>query len=344
MSFQNKKILIDATFINHGGGKELLNYLIDKFENTNLSMTYLLDHRIKNKHTMISESNNVFYTKNSLIKRHFFYFKNKRLFDKVLCFGNVPPTLRLNVPVYTYFHQLLYLENAFSDGFINGLIRNLKIKIIVSFAKNTDYWLVQTNNVKRLLLSRLNSLSNNVLCLPFFNIMKNDELDKTNNEINSFIYVSASEDKYKNHINLIDGFIIAHKKIRKIQLHLTINSPQHEIKSRLDFCMENNIPITNHGIVKKDELKRLYQNSNCVIFPSLVESFGLPIIEGINFGCKIIASDRKYVDAVCEPTMKFDPLNKFDIADKIVKFCTGKTKKSKLLVKDEINNILELFN
>ena len=72
-----------------------------------------------------------------------------------MCFGNVPPTTKIKATVYTYFHQLLYLENTFSNGVLSGLSRKLKIYIISIFSVNTDYWLVQTENVKTLLLNRI---------------------------------------------------------------------------------------------------------------------------------------------------------------------------------------------
>ena len=82
MSKKNNKILIDACFVNHGGGKSLLNYLIDKFEGTNLDITYLLDYRIKNNHSRISKSNKVIFIKNSIVHRHFFLLKEKRALIK----------------------------------------------------------------------------------------------------------------------------------------------------------------------------------------------------------------------------------------------------------------------
>ena len=101
--------------------------------------------------------------------------------------------------------------------------------------------------------------------------------------------------------------------------------------------------MINHGLLNKEKLSELYFGSEYMIFPSLTESFGLPIVEGINHGCKIIASDRKYVDQICIPSLKFDPLNKYDIAEKIKKTNEIDVLRSKLLVKDEIDKIVDLF-
>ena len=344
MSEKNNKILIDACFVNHGGGRTLLNYLIDKFEGTSLNITYLLDYRIKNNHSKISKSNKVIFIKNSIVHRHFFLLKEKNSYDKVLCFGNVPPTTKIKATVYTYFHQLLYLENTFSNGVFSGLSRKLKIFIISIFSGNTDYWLVQTENVKTLLLNRIKTKTNNILCMPFYFLKEPRKSNRKFNRFNKLLYVSATDDKYKNHEILIDGFILAYEKLKDIQLHLTLDSPRPEIKSRLDFCLNKGIPVINHGLVNEEKLNELYFGSEYVIFPSLTESFGLPIIEGINYGCKIIASDRKYVDQICIPSLKFNPLDKYDIAEKIIKTNEMDVPKSKLLVKDEADKILDLLS
>ena len=62
--------------VNHGGGRTLLNYLIDKFEGTSLNITYLLDYRIKNNHSKYLRVTKIF-IKNSIVHRHFFYLKKK---------------------------------------------------------------------------------------------------------------------------------------------------------------------------------------------------------------------------------------------------------------------------
>lgn len=45
------------------------------------------------------------------------------------------------------------------------------------------------------------------------------------------------------------------------------------------------------GYITDGELVNLYKNAKAFIFPSLYEGFGLPIVESLNFGCPIIASN-----------------------------------------------------
>lgn len=45
------------------------------------------------------------------------------------------------------------------------------------------------------------------------------------------------------------------------------------------------------GFVSDDDLALLYQRAMCLVFPSYVEGFGLPIVEAMALGCPVIASN-----------------------------------------------------
>ena len=50
----DKIILIDALHVNNGGGKVLLDYLIESIEKSNLQVFYLLDERVERRHPFIN--------------------------------------------------------------------------------------------------------------------------------------------------------------------------------------------------------------------------------------------------------------------------------------------------
>ena len=120
-------ILIDAVYINNSGGLVLLNYLIDTLESTNLKVYYLLDFRIKNKHSLIKKTNSTLYLQNNFIKRFFFYINNACNFKVILCFANMPPSFLVkNAKVYTYFHNMNYLTNQNNLSQKKNLIFKIK--------------------------------------------------------------------------------------------------------------------------------------------------------------------------------------------------------------------------
>jgi len=64
------------------------------------------------------------------------------------------------------------------------------------------------------------------------------------------------------------------------------------------------------GIIMKrnatgDELRRLYSNAIALLFPSLYEGFGLPLVEAMACGCPVIASDIPICREVCHEAAVF---------------------------------------
>ena len=87
-------LLIDALFINNGGGKSLLDVLVNEVNKRGLKVMYLIDERIASDYRPLN-LDNVTFLEPSLIRRHLYYLKNKNYITSVLAFGNVPPSVKL---------------------------------------------------------------------------------------------------------------------------------------------------------------------------------------------------------------------------------------------------------
>lgn len=72
------------------------------------------------------------------------------------------------------------------------------------------------------------------------------------------------------------------------------------------------------GFVSDGELKALYENAGCFVFPSLYEGFGLPPLEAMYCGCPVIASREASLPEVCgDAAMYCDAMQVDDIAARI---------------------------
>ena len=65
----------------------------------------------------------------------------------------------------------------------------------------------------------------------------------------------------------------------------------------------------------------LYQNAEFLVYPSLYEGFGLPLLEAMSQGCPILASDIPSSVEVCSnAAMYFKNNNLFDLQRSMISF------------------------
>lgn len=333
-------ILIDSVYINNAGGLVLLNYLISNFINRS-DVFFLFDKRTEHLFSDSFMGNRAFID-SSLYERYCFYKNNKEKFNKVLCFGNVPPPVRLKAKVYVYFHQKLFLSLPEDFSIKNKIIYFLKQNILNFFKNNADLWLVQSSNIAEELSSKYKlNKETQIVVAPFYPPL--DFLDSTKDiKINSFLYVSNSS-PHKNHYKLIESFCLAYDQVQ--QGNLTVTVPETDI-SLCDFINSKinlGYPIRNIGFIERQKLAELYLNHEYLIFPSLAESFGLGLVEAIDGKCKIIAADLSYTYEICEPSLVFNPYSVESIKNAIVTAVQDELPYAKKLIENDISKIMQLL-
>ena len=87
----------------------------------------------------------------------------------------------------------------------------------------------------------------------------------------------------------------------------------------------------------------MYNESKAMVFPSLKESMGLPLIEANMCGIKVLSSDLPFSHELLNSPIVFDPYNSSDIARTLELFINGKFDKIKQTIKIK-NKIGELIN
>ena len=129
----------------------------------------------------------------------------------------------------------------------------------------------------------------------------------------------------------------AKETTKEIELFITIN------KLKLD--VPKNLKINFLGLIDHNELLSQLRKVEFLIFPSLRESFGLPIIEGIKANCNVITSDLNYVNELINPSYTFDPYYEKSITETILLALTNKKHpKSSIKIKNSIDLIFNKLN
>jgi glycosyltransferase involved in cell wall biosynthesis len=335
-------LLVDALYINVGGGKVLLDYLIRKLNTSGEAVHYLLDERIRDSHEPV-DNGTVEYQRASIPGRLLFYTRNKSRFQRVLCFGNLPPSIKINAEVYTYFHQPLFLEFSKELPLLQRILLSLKITYLRFLKMNTDYWMVQTSMIAAKLAKKY-SIPNPekaIRLMPFYPSLAKVASVGIRRD-NCFIYVSSGE-AHKNHHRLLEAFAVFFDSNKTGELHLTVEKRFTDVYEKIRQLQDSGYPVINHGMIPHKDLKVLYDESTYLIYPSLAESFGLGIIEAIECGCKVIGADRPYLHAVCIPSEVFDPMSVHDISSALQKATEHQLPASKQLVFDNIDMLVKIL-
>ncbi|TDS13699.1 glycosyltransferase [Sphingobacterium paludis] len=333
--------LIDAIFINNGGGKVLLDYLITSLcrADEKSTFTFLLDERLRHSYDMKKFTNHSVIFCNGFIDRSNYYRKFGNKFSKVLCFGNIPPNIGLPAQVYTYFHNPMYLAIPREFGLVQRLLFVIKTWILRSAKKNTNYWLVQNNRIKEGLVQKFSLAASNVWVVPFYPPL--DPVQSPDRVKGTFIYVSNAT-PHKNHKLLITAFCKYFDEFQEGCLTVTVNNDYPDVVDMISAKIEAGYPIRNIGFVDRARLSQAYAEHEYLVFPSLAESFGLGIVEAIEGGCKVIGANLPYMHQVCTPSLVFDPQDEADIYQKLVE-SRGNVAASVQKIHNQIEDMVDLL-
>ncbi len=87
----------------------------------------------------------------------------------------------------------------------------------------------------------------------------------------------------------------------------------HIVKLVADYGLENRVVFT--GYVPETDLPWLYNAALCLVFPSLYEGFGLPVLEAMACGTPVVATSASAVPEVAQDAaLVFDPRSVDEIA------------------------------
>lgn len=346
----NELIVIDSVYINLSGGKILLEIFIKTFlkENYNKNVYFLFDIRLDIDKEIDLTHLRYSYIENTENARKAFYKKNKSVIKTIFCFANVPPPISMeDARVFVLFHNTLLINARLNNlkSIKSSILFYLKRFYIKLINKKNYFWIVQTQLVKKNLLKKIEISEQNIFVLPFFNNEWPSQINeqKKINE-NNFLYV-ADGSQQKNHIKLFEAIeLLPQNLVKSLCFHFTIPSKYTNLINKITHLKNNGFNVFNHGYCTKKELEVLYEKCNYLLYPSLTESFGLPLLEAAKAGCKIIASDLPYVYEIIDPIVVFNPNDSRSISKAIQIVSQNKNYiSSQLKITNQINEILNLI-
>ncbi len=130
-----------------------------------------------------------------------------------------------------------------------------------------------------------------------------------NLERESFLLYPANNWPHKNHQRLFEAFAVLRRDNPSLRLVLT--GSQH-------YGQVLPAGVEARGRVSTTELVRLYRTAAALVYPSLYEGFGMPVIEAMGTGCPVASSNASSLPEVCgDAAILFDPTSVEAIADAV---------------------------
>ena len=157
---------------------------------------------------------------------------------------------------------------------------------------------------------------------------------------NYFLYVGSIK-PHKNLKTALKAFNIWLKKYPCDKKLVVIGVKPDDINkdSEISKLIDKNRIIVP-GFVKDFDLPIIYNNAECLIFPSIYEGFGLPPLEAMIYGCPVIASNSASIPEVCgNAALYFEPLKFEELAEKMMMLTTNKSLRTDLIEKGYRNSL-----
>lgn len=143
-----------------------------------------------------------------------------------------------------------------------------------------------------------------------------------------FLFV-GNRDFYKNFDFLLKAFSKWDKN--KTYDILLTGSPLKELEIELIKKLDLSLQIKYSGFVDEINLQKLYSGSEALIFPSLDEGFGLPILEAISCKTRVLASDIEVFREIGENMITyFNPTNEHSLIKALEKISLEEIKREDL--------------
>lgn len=271
--------------------------------------------------------------------------------DLIISFQNTGVNYKKDVPQLIYYHQLLSLIDYHWNFFSRKerlfyLYQKVYPYFIRRYMNRCTKFVVQTSFVKECFIKkfRVNPARVHVI-RPDIERINYIQIKKRvfNDNCIHFLY-PATPLTYKNHRDIILSLLriksMAQNQFLKIRIHFTFNKSEDEdlYKLILKNSLEKNFIF--EGILPHDELLSLYKSVDAILYPSYIETLGLPLLESAALGLPILVSDLPYAKDVVgnyEGATFIELHNIQSWADAMLNLCENPIRYSPLLPSYESN-------
>lgn len=135
-----------------------------------------------------------------------------------------------------------------------------------------------------------------------------------------YLFYPANTWPHKNHMNLLKAYVILKNKYNT-NLRLVFTGDEKQEQDEIaQFIRVHNLKndISYLGYLPQEDMPYVFANAEIMVFPSVFEGFGIPLVEAMRAGTPIACSQCGSIPEVAgDAALYFDAYNPENIADKI---------------------------
>ncbi len=229
----------------------------------------------------------------------------------------------LIVTVYDLIHEIYYKDYK----------KNINFRSKKSILERADHIICISENTKNDLQNFYNIDENKISVIYLSNFVNYnpDIITKLNINKSYFLYVGMRK-RYKNFKFFVDAFSRDKKLVENFDI-ICFGGGKFT-KDELVFFSKKEINISKIHYFEGDDtlLSTLYKNAEALVYPSMYEGFGLPILEAMTSKCPVISSNTSSLPEVYgNAALSFDPTSVDDLNQKMNLIINDKNLKKKLI-------------
>lgn len=319
MSNPNDLIIVNATALVSSGALTILNQFLEHaLKDSNHNYICFIHENVKKE--SMGNLSIIHVKKKNFCQRVIWDLYGLKRYIKKKCLNPKKIISLQNTSVNSKYEQIIYLHQSipfsefklrFGLKYFNFFIYKYIYSFFIFFRTKNTVFVVQTDWMKEALISKKNISENRIhvikpdITMPDVKLVNLDK--KTNANDTVFLY-PATPLFYKNHIIILEALKLLKNEgvLGNTIFQVTFNNNENkEFSAKVDeYGLRENIEFL--GVISYKELIIKYIYADALLFPSYLESFGLPLAEGATLGKYIICSDLPYARDVLNNYINVD--------------------------------------
>lgn len=220
-----------------------------------------------------------------------------------------------------YLHQPLpFVEKRYkiTEDYKFWVYQNIMSRMIFNSVRKADSIIVQTNWMKNACVEKIKVPASKFQVIRPTVEMKVRKTYQQEDEKNKLFFFPADALPYKNHTLIVEvAKLLKQKGLHNFRVIFTLDGNEtRKVRKLYQDVQDNQLPIEFIGKINIDKVYDYYSKS-ILLFPSYIETFGLPMLEAKMQGSPILASDCVFSHEILDghPKVKFfDPFNAEELA------------------------------